>query len=175
MFVREKRINGYSYLYLVESVREDGRSKQRIIKNLGRKEVVLADGDLDRLAASIARYSDRASVLAQLAAGNPDGLSCKRLGAPLLFGRLWQESGIAAVLEELLTGLFEVARADGELNPAEVDYLYFVADGSGGHAFARTLAEHNRNVATWRRIKNGEQRRPVEPSPPSAFLYEGGC
>ena len=32
MFVREKTINGYSYLYLVESVREDGRTKQRILK-----------------------------------------------------------------------------------------------------------------------------------------------
>ncbi|MGH6885003.1 MAG: endolytic transglycosylase MltG, partial [Geminicoccales bacterium] len=52
------------------------------------------------------------------------------------------------------------------LDPAEVDYLYFVADGSGGHAFARTLAEHNRNVATWRRIKNGEQPKPVDPPPP---------
>ena len=36
------------------------------------------------------------------------------------------------------------------LNPAETDALYFVADGSGGHAFAKTLDEHNRNVASWR-------------------------
>jgi len=48
MFVREKTINGYSYLVLVESVREGGRTKQRIIKNLGRKESVLANGDLER-------------------------------------------------------------------------------------------------------------------------------
>jgi transposase len=102
VFAREKRINGYTYLYLVESVREDGRAKQRIIKNLGRKELVVASGELERLAASVARYAERAIVLSQLAAGNPDGLACKRIGAPLLFGRLWEETGCHTVLEELL-------------------------------------------------------------------------
>lgn len=42
------------------------------------------------------------------------------------------------------------AAIDAVLHPARADYLYFVADGSGGHAFARTLAEHNANVAKWR-------------------------
>ena len=39
------------------------------------------------------------------------------------------------------------------LIPAESKDLYFVADGSGGHAFATNLKEHNRNVAKWRRIE----------------------
>lgn len=58
------------------------------------------------------------------------------------------------------------ASIEAVLKPADVDYLYFVADGSGGHAFARTLAEHNRNVATWRKIKTGSMPRPINPSPP---------
>lgn len=37
--------------------------------------------------------------------------------------------------------------------PAETDYVFFVADGTGGHAFAETLDEHNRNVARWRQIE----------------------
>ncbi len=39
------------------------------------------------------------------------------------------------------------------LNPEEHSYLYFVANGTGGHVFARTLKEHNRNVANWRKIR----------------------
>ncbi|MGI9491348.1 MAG: endolytic transglycosylase MltG [Geminicoccaceae bacterium] len=52
------------------------------------------------------------------------------------------------------------------MHPADVDYLYFVADGTGGHAFAVTLEEHNDNVARWRRIKAGKEQAPRPPSPP---------
>jgi DDE family transposase len=114
MFVREKRINGYTYLYLVETVREHGRAKQRIIKNLGRKEALAASGALERLASSVARYAERALVLSQIEAGNPERLACKRIGAPRLFGRLWEETGCRAVIEDLLSGRafeFPVERA----------------------------------------------------------------
>jgi UPF0755 protein len=46
------------------------------------------------------------------------------------------------------------------LHPAETTYLYFVANTQGGHFFASTLADHNKNVAKYHRLLNGE---PAEP------------
>jgi UPF0755 protein len=45
------------------------------------------------------------------------------------------------------------ASIEAALNPEETPYIFFVADGTGGHAFAETLDEHNRNVARWREIE----------------------
>src|SRR5215213_9914710 len=157
MFVREKRINGYTYLYLVETVRENGRAKQRIIKNLGRKEAVTASGALEHLASSVARYAERTLVLSQIEAGNPERLACKRIGAPLLFGRLWEETGCRAVIEDLLSGRgfeFPVERAvfatvlhrimvSGSDRACEkwlVDYDIPGVDGLALHHFYRAMA-----------------------------------
>lgn len=50
------------------------------------------------------------------------------------------------------------------LKPERHEFLFFVADGTGGHAFAKTLAEHNRNVARWREV----QRRQGGEAPANA-------
>jgi UPF0755 protein len=45
------------------------------------------------------------------------------------------------------------AAIEAALDPDTTDYIFFVADGTGGHAFSQTLEEHNRNVAIWRQIE----------------------
>jgi Transposase DDE domain len=104
MFVREKRIGPYTYLYLVETVREDGKTKQRIIRNLGRKEEVERRGDLDRLVRSATRLARRSMILSRLEDGTVPHLGCRRIGAPLLFERLWRETRCREVLEAMLAG-----------------------------------------------------------------------
>jgi UPF0755 protein len=55
------------------------------------------------------------------------------------------------------------------LNPDKTPYLYFVANGTGGHAFASTLEEHNANVKKWRAQQNeGDVTVPTEPAPEPA-------
>ena len=45
---------------------------------------------------------------------------------------------------------------EAALNPEDHKYLYFVADGTGGHAFGKTLKEHNSNVSKWRKIRKSK-------------------
>ncbi len=51
------------------------------------------------------------------------------------------------------------------LDPAKTDYLYFVANTQGGHFFAATLTEHNRNVTKYRRLLAGLPADPPAPPP----------
>lgn len=54
------------------------------------------------------------------------------------------------------------------LNPALSDDLYFVADGTGGHVFSATEAEHEKNVAKWRKLEH-----PGAPPAPKRKLSKG--
>ena len=154
MFIREKTARGHRYLYLVENERESGRVRQRIIRALGRKDVLLASGELDRLAASLVRHCDRAVILSDMEAGR---VACTRIGGPLLFGRVWERLGIARVLGELLQGRgfeFAVERAifasvlhrlfvsgsDRSCEKWMADYQIAGIDGLQLHHFYRAMA-----------------------------------
>lgn len=57
------------------------------------------------------------------------------------------------------------ASIEAALNPPTTPFIFFVADGTGGHAFAETLAKHNANVAKWRQIEaERERQQPAQPS-----------
>ena len=49
------------------------------------------------------------------------------------------------------------ASIEAVLHPAQTKYLYFVADGTGGHIFASNLKEHNRNVKAWQKFRQDNQ------------------
>lgn len=103
MFFRQKKSADRVYLQIVENERVDGRVRQRVIATVGRMDELAATGALDRLLASGARFSEHAMLISALAA-DADGprLHCRRIGGPLVFGRLWEETGCRAVMEELL-------------------------------------------------------------------------
>jgi UPF0755 protein len=44
------------------------------------------------------------------------------------------------------------------LNPAETEFIFFVANGTGGHTFTKTLKEHNRAVQKWRKFKKSQKK-----------------
>ena len=63
------------------------------------------------------------------------------------------------------------AAIEAALNPAKTSDLFFVADGTGGHAFAENYADHQRNVAKWRQIE--KERDDDQPAAPAAAAAAG--
>ncbi len=54
------------------------------------------------------------------------------------------------------------AAMEAVARPAKSDYLFFVADGTGGHVFAKTLKEHEANVVKWRKIEKQRAAKAAE-------------
>ena len=79
-------------------------------------------------------------------------------GAPLLRGHLKMESPYNTYRNKGLPPAPIANVGQGAiravLNPAETNFLFFVADGRGGHRFSRDYEEHKKNHADWRKIKN---------------------
>jgi hypothetical protein len=63
MFLRVKKTSNRSYLQIVESYREHGRVRQRVIGTIGRMEELVGRGQVDQLLHSLAKYSQRAVLL----------------------------------------------------------------------------------------------------------------
>jgi len=102
MFTRVKESGRYKYLQIVHNERVDGKMRQRVIASLGRLDELEESGQLDRLTASMGRYSKRTAVLSAHRRGEIPPAQTVKIGPALLFERLWRELGIAEVLAERL-------------------------------------------------------------------------
>ena len=104
MFFRIKKSGGRAYVQVVENKRVDGAVRQSVIANLGRADDLIASGAVASLLASGAKLTDQVLLINALDEDADGSLSiaAKRIGGPLLFGRIWERLGIADVLGELL-------------------------------------------------------------------------
>ncbi len=118
MFLRVKRsVQGgqtYEYLQIVESYREAGHVRQRVRATLGRRDQLVTSGALDGLLTSLARFSERLRVVAQVRTTGLQAHTAKSWGPALVFGRLWESQGLPGILTRLAEGrrvTFDVERA----------------------------------------------------------------
>jgi Transposase DDE domain len=102
MFFRVKPSGPRRYLQLVENFWDGGRTKQRVLCTLGRLDHLQDSGQLDALLASGARLAQTLLLLTAHHNGQVPVVTTRRLGPPLVFERLWSETGCRDVLRELL-------------------------------------------------------------------------
>ncbi len=101
MFFRLKGTANRKYLQIAESYREGKRVRQRIVATLGRLDVLQQSGELDRLLRSGLRFSKKIRVLDAHAAGETKPVAITKIGADLVFGRLWESAGLKQMVSEL--------------------------------------------------------------------------
>ena len=114
MFFRIKRTGPYQYLQVVRSYREGGKVHQQVVATLGRFDILQNSGELDALLRSGLRFSEKLVVLDAHAAGETEAVAVRHIGPDLVFGRLWQQSGIPEAIRDLLAGRkfeFDLERA----------------------------------------------------------------
>jgi len=114
MYFRVKRTGDYAYLQIVQSFRDNGQVRQQVLSTVGRLDVLQSTGQLDNLLRSGLRFSKELAVLDAHAAGHTQPVSVLRVGPDLIFGRLWEQLKIGAVIEQALQGRsyeFDVERA----------------------------------------------------------------
>jgi hypothetical protein len=102
MFIRVKGTGKYRYLQIVENHREGARTIQSVVCTLGRVDRLIENGTTDSLIRSLARFSRQLKLIDDYQQGRLEAGVIKQLGPDLVFGRLWQETGVQTVLRELL-------------------------------------------------------------------------
>ena len=114
MFFRVKSAGSYQYLQIVHSVRQGEKVRQQVFGTLGRLDELKASGRLEALMRSGLRHCENLVVIDAHAAGQTEAAKVLRIGPELVFGRLWEESGIQEVVQSLLQTRryeFDVERA----------------------------------------------------------------
>ena len=114
MYFRVKRSGAYPYLQVVQSYRDGQQVRQHVIATLGRLDVLQATGQMDRLIRSGVRFCEKVVVIDAHASGKTEAVKMRQIGPDLVFGRLWEQSGIQGVLRQMLAEWryeFEVERA----------------------------------------------------------------
>lgn len=104
MFVRTKRSGSHEYLQIVRSYREGRRVRQQVIGTLGRRDQLVASGELDELLGSLGRFSERLRVVEQVRTSGLQARTARVWGPALVFGRLWETQGLPAIVERLAEG-----------------------------------------------------------------------
>jgi hypothetical protein len=102
MYFKTTRAGAHTYLQIAESYRVAGKVRQRILTTLGRLDVLQASGQLERLLRSGLRYCETIRVIDAHAAGETEPVRVYSIGPNLVFGRLWEELGLPAILQDLL-------------------------------------------------------------------------
>ena len=114
MFFRTKKSGPRTYLQIVENHWRDGRPQQSVLATLGRLDQLQDAGQVDALLSSGARFAQKLLVLSEHQQHQLPVIRTRRWGAPLVFEKLWQDSGCPAVLQALLRSrhfTFPVERA----------------------------------------------------------------
>ena len=108
MFVRVKRSVQndvtYEYLQIVESFRDQGKPRQRVIATLGKRDLLVASGTLDGLLQSLAKFSEKLRVVEAVRTQGIAARSSRVWGPALIFDRLWENQGLPEVIRRLAQG-----------------------------------------------------------------------
>jgi len=112
LFARIKKSGKYQYLQIVENRKEKGKVKQRVIATIGRMDRMQAKGRVETLIRSLSRFSERAMLI--LTGQSDVSAEAVKIGPPIIFERLWKETGIGKAIKGLLQDRrfeFDVERA----------------------------------------------------------------